>query len=65
MEEVARVGFVELRSRVYDVISHHRANLFELRSLLPSREVATAFPIEVALIGRTRPNVGIYMFYDF
>ena len=43
--EVARVVFVvELRSRIYDVIRpfRHRADLFRLRSLSPSRDVATA-----------------------
>ena len=49
---------VELRSKVYDVISRHRANLFELRSLLPSREVVTAFQSRLREIDVTRPIVG-------
>ena len=39
-------------------VVRHRANLFELRSLLPSKEVATAFRSRLREVDVTRLIVG-------
>ena len=42
-------------------VFRHRANLFELHSLLPSKEVATAFRSRLREVDVTRPIVGFFV----
>ena len=45
------VLFVALRSRIYDITHHHRANLFELRSLsLSGDRVKSAFCLVIFVV---------------